>query len=73
MLCAYLPLQLTDLPLQLPYPVPLPARLPPLPRHCLLCHNLAHLRDLLLHQPYLRLVPHALLLLLPLQVSHLRG
>jgi hypothetical protein len=73
MLCAYLPLQLTDLPLQLPYPVPLPARFPPLPQHCLLCHYLAHLRDLLLHQPYLRLVPHALLLLLPLQVGHLGG
>jgi hypothetical protein len=73
MLCAYLPLQLTDLPLQLPYPVPLPTSLPPLPRRRLLCHYLAHLRDLLLHQPYLRLVPHALLLLLPLQVGPLGG
>jgi len=50
----------------------LAARLAPLPRG-LLAHDIAHLRDLLLHQLHLRLVSHAFLLRLPLQVGHLGG
>jgi len=50
----------------------LAASLAPLPRG-LLAHDIAHLRDLLLHQLHLRLVSHAFLLRLPLQVGHLGG